>query len=780
MENYEMLCMNCRTIGLRFALGVACLAIGVNMSASESAAPVIVGPPVSFLHAIAVAQQSVASPTAEPPSAAQTPIEGPPVARDRRGVLRCGTRFEPDQFVDEGGLAGGAAGDCSATFTNPAPEYAPTSIRYRIPVVVHVMRNTAGTLGHLTLAQIQAQINVLNEDFLAIPGTPGGLGFNCEIEFYLTPDFGTTPGTGVLYYNNDGWYDEYQNDTYYNTIAKDPHNYLNMYTCLPHALNGQEVAGYTLPPFGGVVGTNADRIVLNWNVVGDPCPGGFSGPYGEVCMGRTATHEVGHYLGLHHTFTGGCGIVFPPNCYSSGDFVCDTNATSDLSGNTSCQTTLNTCGDGADNVRNYMDYSVDACQTNFTPEQAHRMRCMLEHWRVQLPEIIPFGCPAAPATFDLDFTNTPNLLYSDVAVSGTTIYDPTSCQAGLTDGAGETPNTYAGSPNQHVGNEVAYRIQHAGGHLKVTLTGLAANLDLFLLGSDGTPEGTLAYSESAGRADEIVLFAGATAGTYYAVVDTVDESNGGSDYSIKYEAPPAGLNIDINASAGAGAGAPAGMFDGAALQSGSWTVLTGASASTNLAALNGYVTAMTLTRAGGINPAAFNNANTSGNHELLLDDTFNGPSIFFTFAHLPKGRYKVYTYAITPYNATFRTDVSVIGSTSPNPQPIGGTMPVNGFAPSITHAVHSIDLAPGGYIVVSVATSVGSSNINGFQIVPQLPCADFDGSNTVDVDDLLAVILLWGSCDSPCPPNCMADFVPNCAVDVDDLVAVILGWGACP
>jgi hypothetical protein len=61
--------------------------------------------------------------------------------------------------------------------------------------------------------------------------------------------------------------------------------------------------------------------------------------------------------------------------------------------------------------------------------------------------------------------------------------------------------------------------------------------------------------------------------------------------------------------------------------------------------------------------------------------------------------------------------------------------------------------------------------------------ADINASGSVDVDDLIAVILGWGACANPCPPHCPADIAPqpngNCAVDVDDLVAVILGWGPC-
>lgn len=59
-------------------------------------------------------------------------------------------------------------------------------------------------------------------------------------------------------------------------------------------------------------------MVIYWQAFGRNSP--FS-PYDQ---GRTATHEIGHYLGLCHTFQGGCATATPPACYSSGDTICDT------------------------------------------------------------------------------------------------------------------------------------------------------------------------------------------------------------------------------------------------------------------------------------------------------------------------------------------------------------------------------------------------------------------------------------------------------------------------
>jgi hypothetical protein len=98
-------------------------------------------------------------------------------------------------------------------------------------------------------------------------------------------------------------------------------------------------------------------------------------PYDE---GRTTTHEVGHYLGLYHTFQGGCASA--SGCYTNGDLICDTNP--EASPN-SFPCSNSSCG-SPDPTTNYMDYSYDTCMTEFTAEQNRRMRCTLVNWRVDL------------------------------------------------------------------------------------------------------------------------------------------------------------------------------------------------------------------------------------------------------------------------------------------------------------------------------------------------------------------------------------------------------------
>ena len=125
--------------------------------------------------------------------------------------------------------------------------------------------------------------------------------------------------------------------------------------------------------YGGIVGENHDRVVVLWSAFGRNAP---IGP--PFDMGRTVTHEVGHYLGLYHVFQDGCGTGTAPGCYSTGDRVCDTEP--DETSHGGCPTNAMTCGD-PDPIRNYLEYTDDVCMNNFTPEQARRMRCAMEHYR---------------------------------------------------------------------------------------------------------------------------------------------------------------------------------------------------------------------------------------------------------------------------------------------------------------------------------------------------------------------------------------------------------------
>ncbi|MFT5463260.1 MAG: hypothetical protein ACI8QS_002146, partial [Planctomycetota bacterium] len=284
----------------------------------------------------------------------------------RENSLRCGTP-PLDQALADILLS---PSDCAYGSTNPTSEYE-ASYTFEIPVVVHVIQNSGGT-GFLSAAQVQSQIDILNEDFGAIPSSNGSNGFNTMISFKLADtDPSGNATTGITYSTNTTWFND--GGSYWTTLAWDTNNYLNIYT---NSASGY--LGYVPDlPQGGIVGSSSDRVVCLWSAFGRNSAGGA--PYNQ---GRTATHELGHYLGLWHTFDGGCAAV--SNCYTNGDRICDTNAESGpifgCPGNpTSCST--------PDPKTNYMDYSDDLCMEEFTSEQSRRMRCTLEFWRPSLADV---------------------------------------------------------------------------------------------------------------------------------------------------------------------------------------------------------------------------------------------------------------------------------------------------------------------------------------------------------------------------------------------------------
>ena len=135
--------------------------------------------------------------------------------------------------------------------------------------------------------------------------------------------------------------------------------------------------------------TNAGGVYLGWATfpfwyAGDPSMDGVvvlysSLPGGDCCeprvynQGDTGTHEVGHWLGLFHTFQGGCAAVY-------NDFVADTPA--ERKPAFGCPVGLDTCpGAGLDPIENFMDYSEDSCMYQFTTGQSARMEALSLQYR---------------------------------------------------------------------------------------------------------------------------------------------------------------------------------------------------------------------------------------------------------------------------------------------------------------------------------------------------------------------------------------------------------------
>jgi hypothetical protein len=267
------------------------------------------------------------------------------------------------------------AGDCGLNHTNPLEEYEPGDV-YEITVVVHRLESVIGD-GVFPDSLVRSQIDVLNEDFLALPGTPGAPGKDTRIRFKLaTEDPEGNPHPGWTRTTNDLWFNDLPHPlegAYYDALAWDPNRYLNIYTLSPQAPGGL-ILGYTYLPQDGVVGESIDGVRCLWTAFGR---GSANVPYDQ---GRTATHEVGHWAGLWHPFdnSNACSTAVAPACYDEGDAICDTPP--DDASHGGCDPTDVSCAVSAP-IHNYMEYTDDACMWEFTPEQARRMVCTLRHYR---------------------------------------------------------------------------------------------------------------------------------------------------------------------------------------------------------------------------------------------------------------------------------------------------------------------------------------------------------------------------------------------------------------
>ena len=236
-----------------------------------------------------------------------------------------------------------------------------------IPVVVHVLyRNSTE---NISVAQIQSQLDVLNEDFRRTNSDANNLwsqAADTEIEFCLStvdPNGNATTGITRKQTTRQDWG---ANDAAKSTSTGgiNPWNtseYLNMWIVpkMTTVSQGQTInlLGYAQFPGGSA---STDGLVMIYNAFGTT--GAVTAPYDG---GRTTTHEIGHFLNLRH-------IWGDANC--GNDFVSDTptHQTSNRGcpvGQTSCSST--------DMPQNYMDYTNDSCMNLFTLGQKNRMRAVL-------------------------------------------------------------------------------------------------------------------------------------------------------------------------------------------------------------------------------------------------------------------------------------------------------------------------------------------------------------------------------------------------------------------
>ena len=241
-----------------------------------------------------------------------------------------------------------------------------------IPVVVHVVYKTS--IQNISDNQIQSQIDVLNEDYRALNTDVGGVPTiwsnriaDCEIEFQLAtcdPNGFWTSGITRTETTVTNW----QGSDDVKVTAAGGHDpwpssdYLNIWVCNI----GSGLLGYAYQP-----GINPllDGVVIGYPYFGRPSS---SSTYD---LGRTATHEIGHWLNLDHLWG---PVAINTNC-NADDGVTDTPLQQEP--NYGCTATYPhpSCGGGSnsDMFNNYMDYGNDECLFFFTNGQKSRMRAAL-------------------------------------------------------------------------------------------------------------------------------------------------------------------------------------------------------------------------------------------------------------------------------------------------------------------------------------------------------------------------------------------------------------------
>jgi hypothetical protein len=213
-----------------------------------------------------------------------------------------------------------------------------------VPVWFHVLRKDLTVEGgNLPRSRIIAQLDVLNDAF---SGGAGGVdtGFRFELQ-------GITRTTRTGWFHVNGYGTDRQMKE---ALRRGGADTLNIYS----ARLGANLLGYAYYASDYDEVGVLDGVVVHYQSL----PGGSFSIYSE---GDTATHEVGHWFDLYHTFEGGCE--------GDGDFVDDTAP--EASPAFLCPTGRDTCpGGGPDPITNYMDYTQDSCMFEFTKGQATRMQ----------------------------------------------------------------------------------------------------------------------------------------------------------------------------------------------------------------------------------------------------------------------------------------------------------------------------------------------------------------------------------------------------------------------
>ncbi|KXJ90451.1 hypothetical protein Micbo1qcDRAFT_226407 [Microdochium bolleyi] len=234
----------------------------------------------------------------------------------------------------------------------------------QVGVYFHVIaEDTSVAGGYIPAPRLTQQLSVLNKAY-----NPHGINF--------------TLAANATYTVNKNWARDRDTNSMKRKLRKGGYGDLNIY--FQTALGGGSgtgsgggggALGYCWLPAGPPKAGSSTFLQDGCTILHSTVPGGSSQGFN---LGHTATHEVGHWFGLLHTFQG-------DSCDSKknggGDFVADTPVQSTATNG--CPVGKDSCPGlpGLDSIHNFMDYSMDSCYEAFSPGQATRMRSMWDKYR---------------------------------------------------------------------------------------------------------------------------------------------------------------------------------------------------------------------------------------------------------------------------------------------------------------------------------------------------------------------------------------------------------------
>ncbi len=309
-----------------------------------------------------------------------------------------------------------------------------------VPVVVHVVYN--GSAQNISDARIIEQINVLNKDYSRTNADAGNtpsvwqsIAANTQVQFCLAQrDPSGNATSGIVRKSTTTSSFSTNNNVKHNSTGGDDAwpaaSYLNLWVCNL----GGGLLGYSTFPGGSA---SVDGVVVLYSSVGGPNAPGTANPYH---LGRTATHEVGHWLNLFHIW-GDDGT----SC-SGTDNVSDTPNQADE--NYGCPTFPNvSCSNGpnGDMFMNYMDYTDDGCMNMFTVGQASRMQATLTGTRSSIQTSLgctpPGSTCSVPSGLSASSITSSSATLNWTAVSGAVSYNVQYRQTGTSTWTSTTSST---------------------------------------------------------------------------------------------------------------------------------------------------------------------------------------------------------------------------------------------------------------------------------------------------------------------------------------------------